>query len=405
MQRSIIMMEEKDRQILKSVLEKRRGCIELTRDEQKWVDQTFNKSFDKKFKNQVFIQKTGEEIRKEAGAKNKGPQPGGAIAEERSEFGAKGKIAGEDNSGAIKETEEGDMVSVDEKEGGEEEAAQTNASDITHADNKKDQRKPVLKLGDVVLKTINGKPYVGFIVKYYAQHGIAQVKWANGTFSNALVNDLEKVTGAYGEKKKDEPVEDPAESEDIETAAEPAGEAAESPEHEAAEAPEEEAAEHEAGAEEEVPVDEGAEAIAGAEGNVDANGEEDIEDAPKEEDVEVEKPAASAQSIAQAVKNVKVDITRGVLRAVEDELLHSDEEQNEWISMCMKSASCNPDVENPDSLCSLAHRKMKKSGDTVIRLTAEELKADNPKLAAAMEKSGCKTISIETTLRKDAAAE
>ncbi|MGH9429702.1 MAG: hypothetical protein ACRD2L_25735, partial [Terriglobia bacterium] len=209
----MVSNEEKDKQILKSVLDKRRNSMELTREEQVWVDQTMGKLFEKKFKSRAFVCKTGDEIRKEAAArkndiqkangKPSSVQPEGAVSEERSAFGTKdSKIEDDDPSGTVKATEKGEYVNVDEKDG-ENAAAQVNASDIVNADNDDLERKPVLKfgLGDVVVKQLNGRSYVGLIVKYYPQHGIAQIKWANGTFSNTRVEDLQKIADSLAEEK------------------------------------------------------------------------------------------------------------------------------------------------------------------------------------------------------------
>lgn len=359
-------MDEKEKQILKSIIEKKRSNYELTAEEQRLANEWLGKLLDKKCKNQVFIVKTGDQIRKDAAlakaaGKPKDVQPEAAIAKERSEFGKKpAKIENDDTSGAVKATEEGEYVNVDEKRVGgkdsaENEAKHENASDIIDSDKEDLQRKPVLKLGDVVIKTLNGKKYAGVVVKYYADHGIAQVKWANMTFSNCNASDLEIFTKAYeAEKAKIEVPKTDTGKKDVktpgtDTAEEHVGlkpaavkkaaeddvqhdESKETPEEEAAETPEEQAAEAEAGTE--------------------------------------EQPA------------------------------EGKDYENTWMARCMKSASENPDVEKAESLCRLAYGKVAKSSEGTVRLTKEEIATDNPKLAKSMEAAGHSAIVFETKLDK-----
>ena len=212
-------MEQKAQDLLKSVLEKRRNCIPLNNEEQKFVDDTYGQLFEKKFGNRTFTVSTGDDIRKASKVKNAQP-------------------------GTVKAVEEGDMVNVDEKDGGPEEAKQVNASDITNADNDEDQRKPVFKFGDVVVKEIKGNLYAGVILKYYEQQDAVMVKWANGTFSNEYSSALTLAKDAFPKKddiqkppveEEKEPVAEEAETSTEEVAETPAEEAAETPEEEAKE--------------------------------------------------------------------------------------------------------------------------------------------------------------------------
>ena len=209
-------MEHHDEAILKSILEKRRNCIALTDKEEKWANEVFGKLLDKKFKKSVFVCKTGDEIRKEKATEdlkkrvNKDIQPDAAISEERSKFGTKdSKIENDDPSGTVKATETGDMVNVDEKRVGgtddaQTEAQATNAHDIINSNKEDLQRKPVLKAGDIVVKTINTKKYVGSVIKSWPEHSIAQIKWANGTFSNVHHNDIKRLVKAANEQGYEE---------------------------------------------------------------------------------------------------------------------------------------------------------------------------------------------------------
>lgn len=233
-------MEKKHQDLLKSVLEKRRNCIPLNNEEQKFADDTYGQLFEKKFGNRTFTVATGDEIRK--ATKNANAQPVEPIAEERSKFGTKdAKIENDDPSGTVKAVEEGDMVNVDEKDSPGEEVY-TNASDITNADNDEDQRKPVFKFGDVVVKAIKGNLYAGVILKYYEQQDAVMVKWANGTFTNEYSSALKLAKDAF-------PKEDDIQKPEVEEETEPVAE-------EATETPKEEITKPVA---EEAPVEEGTE--------------------------------------------------------------------------------------------------------------------------------------------------
>ena len=313
-------MEKKELDMLKGILEKKRNCIPLTSEEQTWADRVYNQLLDKKFGNKTFEVKTGDEIRKVIGdtiSKDRKIQPGDAIADERSEFGKEQDIEDDDNTGTVKEVEEGDNINVDEKD--EDEAKNVNASDIVNADNDDEQRKPTFKFGDVVVKDIRGNLYAGVILKYYESVDAVMVKWANGTFSNEYSSNLKLVKDAVEEENK-KPVEDKvAESE-------------ETPQDEAAETPEEQAVEEAEGTEQ--------------------------HDQPTDEEVK----------------------------------------ENEWTAKCVSAVGKNADVENPAAMCAYVSKSMKKSGDTIIKMTVAEIReTGNNKLADSMDKDGHSHLTFDTT--------
>lgn len=200
------MTQDNSKDLLKSVLAKRRDCIELNAEEQKFVDETYGKLFEKKFGGRTFLVKTGTEIRKNIG-KPADVQPDGAIADERSKFNTKdSKIENDDPSGTVKATEEADSVNVDEKDG-DRAAEQVNGSDIINADNKDEQRKPTLKFafGDPVVQMIGKRAIAGVVVQAYPSKRAIMVKWVNGTFSTVSYDSLEKVADKYAEEKEHTP--------------------------------------------------------------------------------------------------------------------------------------------------------------------------------------------------------
>jgi len=197
------------KKFLNTILEKRRNCIQLTDAEQKQADEILGKLFDKKFGDRHFIVQTGDDIRKAAG-KPANVQPDKEIADERSKPAKSQKIKDEDNSGKVKEEETGDNVNVDEKRVGgkdsaEKEATATNASDIINSDKEDLQRKPVLKLGDVVITKVFNQFKAGVVLKVYDKQNAAQIKWADGTFSVNHISALEKVADKKNEEESHEP--------------------------------------------------------------------------------------------------------------------------------------------------------------------------------------------------------
>lgn len=402
-------MEAKDRDILKSVLEKRRNCVPLSKEEQAWVDNTFNKLFEKKFGNRVFSVSTGEDIRKAAGVDKKkvGAQSDGPIAKERSAFGKPQKIEDDDSSGAVKATEDGEYVDTDEKnEGGE--AEHTNASDITHADNDDLQRKPVAKFGygDVVVKEISGRAFAGIIVKLYEKQSIALVKWSNGTFSNVHLSTLEKVADKAAEEraKVNPPIAKPADDKDkddgmpansIETEADV--EKAESADcadcADCVGKPEEEKCEACRAAD--VEKAEPWETCDGCEEEAEApkdGAKEEVKEVVKEYDESKETPAEEAAETPEEQAAEEAAGTEHHDAPTEGELA-----ENEWENTVKALVLKNSAVENAGAIVGYFKANVAnvaKSGGDGIAMPLEEVRKSNPKLAAVMEKKGYKSINL-----------
>lgn len=373
-------MEAREQELLKSVLEKRRNCVPLTKEEQAWVDSTFNKLFEKKFGNRVFAVKTGEEIRKAAGVdKSKaGAQSEKPISEDVP-FAEKKDIEGDDPSGKVKAEEEGEYVDADEKnEGGE--AEHTNASDITHADNEDLQRKPTFKFGDVVAQSQGGRTIAGIIVKYYAARNAVMVKWANGTFSTVSAASLEKVADKYKEEdeKANPPIVKPADDKDkddgvpansVKTAAD-VKKAEDAVCAECAKKPGDEkcAACKEAAAKEVEKTDEPKD-----------EPKPESEEKPVDEAAETPAEQAAEQEAGTEVHEKPTD----------DEL-----QENEWMNAVKALVSKNADVENADAICSYFKANVSKSEGDEISMPIDEVRKSNPRLAAEMEKRGHKSINL-----------
>ena len=347
-------MEKKAQDLLKSVLEKRRNCIPLNTEEQKFVDDTYGQLFEKKFGNRTFTVSTGDEIRKSAD-KNKNVQPDEAIADERSKFNTKdAKIENDDSSGTVKAVEEGDMVNVDEKDSPGEEVY-TNASDITNADNDEEQRKPVFKFGDVVVKAIKGNLYAGVILKYYEKQDAVMVKWANGTFSNEYSSALRLAKDALKEEdeKVSPPIVKPAEKTTVKT---PGTDKADVTK-----------------ADEIVPED--------------VTGKKDDILKPEETETPVEEAAEPPAEEAQ-------EIAEGTEAKPDDE----QADDNEWTAKCEEAVGKNADVENAPSMCAYVKKSMTKSGEKIIKMTVQEVReTGNNKLADSMEKAGRKEINFDSS--------
>lgn len=358
------MTNDKSNDILKSVLEKRRNCIPLNTEEQKYVDETFKKLFDKKFGSRVFITRTGEEIRKDAtSTTNKeqkiGAEKDKAISDERSEFGKEQKIANDDNSGAVKATEDGEHVDVDEKKTGNE-AEHVNASDITHADNDDDQRKPVAKfaISDVVVKSIGGgKSLAGVILKVAEKEQLAFVKWASGTFSYVHMQDLVKLADALANiAKADHDCE--AEHPGMECPGKPEEKPAETAEIEKA-------------------------PVVGSTGQ-----DKPAEEAKPESE---EKPADEAKETPKEQAAEQAAGTEEHAKPSEEELA-----ENEWFARCEKSVGANGNVEDSKSICMFVRTTMKKSGDKIVKIDREEIRKSNPKLAEQMDKDNHASLNFDT---------
>lgn len=357
------MTQDKSQELLKSVLEKRRNCIPLNREEQAYVDQTFGKLFDKKFGSRVFITKTGEELRKDAiGTKNKeqkvGAEKDEAISEERSAPADSQKIENDDTTGTVKATEEGEYVDADEKKTGTE-AEHVNASDITHADNEDDQRKPVAKFanGDVVVKSQGKIQLAGVILKMAEKEQLAFVKWASGTFSYIHTSDLVKLADALKSIAKADHV---CEEEH------PGMECPGKPEEKPAETTEIEKA-----------------PVVGSTGQ-----DKPTEEAKPESE---EKPADEAK---ETPEEQAAEQTAGT----EEHHTPSDEElkENEWFARCQKSVDANGNVEDSKSICMFVRTTMKKSGDKIVKMDREEIRKSNPKLAEQMDKDGHENLNFDT---------
>ena len=342
------MTQDNSKELLKSVLQKRRDCIPLNEAEQKFVDETYGKLFEKKFGSRTFVVKTGTEIRK-AATKPSSVQPDAAIADERSKFGTKdSKIENDDPSGAVKATETNDMVNVDEKDG-DKAAEQTNASDITNADNENEQRKPTLKFafGDPVIKMIGERAIAGVIVQAYTEKRQALVKWSNGTFSYIGYDSMEKVADKY--KKEDEHTP---------------------------------------------PV------TADSSGEVKTPGTDKADeakaikpDAVKKDDSSV--ADAKAEAADEAKENAKEEAkeTKEEEKAEEDK---EDETEKAFYEKCEKAVGSNPLVEDAPAVCKFIRTTMKKSGDKIVKVSREEIKKHNPKLGEAMEKQGHEHLQFDT---------
>lgn len=334
------MTQDNSKDLLKSVLAKRRDCIELNAEEQKFVDETYGKLFEKKFGGRTFLVKTGTEIRKNIG-KPADVQPEDAIADERSKFGTKdSEIENDDPSGTVKAIEEDDLVNVDEKDG-DKSAEQTNASDIINADNKDEQRKPTLKFafGDPVVQIVGKRAIAGVVVQAYTAKRAVMVKWVNGTFSTVSYDSLEKIADKYAEEKEHTPPVTADSSHEVKTPGTDKAdvkkdatiaEEDETPKDEASETPEEQAQE-------------------GAEGT-------EQHDTPTDEEVN----------------------------------------DNAWYAKCEKAVGENTNVTDSKSICMFVRTTMKKSSEKIIQISKEEIAKSNPKLAEQMEKDGHPFMKFDT---------
>lgn len=374
-------MEKRDREILETVLEKRRGCVPLTQEEQAWVDSTFNRLFEKKFGNRTFVSRTGDDIRKDAHPdKSVGAQKEKPISKDVP-FAGSQKIESDDPSGKVKETEEGENVDVDEKdEGGE--AEHVNASDITHADNDDLQRKPVIKFeaGDVVVKTIDGKPYAGVIVKYYPDHKAAMVKWSNRTFSTVHISTLEKVADKFREEseKVNPPIAKPADEKSKSgLPSETVTEAAKVKKGEKWESCVEQVSES---SDVESPEAVCTESLGGTE-KVSKEGEvPEEEEAPWDE--EKETPEQQAEEASSGVEAHEVP---------------SDTEmpENEWENKVKAMVLKNSNVEDAGAIVSYFKDNLSKAEGGKVSMPVDEVcKGPNKKLCAFMQKSGYKAINL-----------
>lgn len=342
-------METNDlKKMLDEVLTKRRNCIPLTKEEQKFVDETYNKLFEKKFGNKHFVCQTGTDIRK--AAKSKSVQPDAPIAKDV-KFEAEQKIENDDPSGTVKAIESGEYVDVDEKKTGTE-AREVNASDIINSDKEDDERKPVFKFGDIVVKSINGKPYAGIIIKYYAKEQAVFVKWANGTFSTAPLSALVKAVDAIKEEeaKVNPPIVKPEGKDESQSPAEDIKEEAQ-----VEKADDKPCDDCEEAIEEKKPeeVCEDCEPVAKTEEEKEVISEHKDEEVPAKE----EEPATDAQSWEAPLQ---------------DEL-----KENEY-------------VDDSEAIMMFVRTNMTKAEDGVVAMPLEEVKKSNPRLADAMEKRGYK---------------
>lgn len=369
------MNQEND--ILKSlsgILEKKRNCIALTDAEQKLVDETYGKLFEKKFGKTHWVVKTGDEIRKEQAAtdlkkadgKPAGVQPDAAIAEERSKATKKDdKIADDDSSGKIKETETGDNINVDEKRVGGKDDAQTeaqteNASDIINSKKEDLQRKPVMKFefGDVVIKTLNKNVAVGLIVGGSEKTRVALVKWSNGTFSYTSYDSIEKLADKKNEETEREAPVSVDDSKGTKT-------------------PGTDTDKENVGVK---PAATDAKVIKDAHGKQTKKDQYEAEETPAEEAAETPDQEASEQ--ADGTEN----------------------DDNEWMAGCEKAVSANPNVTDSKTICMFVRTTMKKSSEKIIKMDREEVRKSNPKLAEQMEKDGHTNLCFDTEEFKKSAS-
>ena len=360
------------RKFIEGVLHKKRNCIPLTKEEEKWAEETYGRLFEKKFGGRTFITKTKDDLRK-ADGKPGSVQPDAAIADERSKPAKKdSKIEDSDesqNGGAVVGTETGDNVNVDEKRVGGEDSAETeataaNASDIVNSDKDDLQRKPVLKAGDVVIKQVgNGKLLAGIILKVYEKEQAAMCKWAGGTFSTDYMSNLEKVAD------EEETHEVPVSADDSEGTKIPGTDT--DKEHQGL-------AVNKADEPGMKPEDKrpGEEWTAPAQ----ADAQEATED-PKEEATETPAEEAKEPEVAKA-----------------DEEKPADDKQDDdadWMEDCSKAVGMNKNAEDPKSICQFIRSAMGKSTDKVIKIDIEEVRKSNPKLAEQMEQDGHKQLQFD----------
>ncbi|MGH9429313.1 MAG: hypothetical protein ACRD2L_23770, partial [Terriglobia bacterium] len=80
---------------------------------------------------------------------------------------------------------------------------------------------------------------------------------------------------------------------------------------------------------------------------------------------------------------------------------NGNDDENTWVAKCIESASKNPNIEKADCLCRLAYRKVAKANGGIIKLSVEEIRKDNPKLAKCMEDDGHASLSFETQPKED----
>ena len=384
-------MEQKDlHKFIEGILNKKRNCIPLTTEEQRWADETYGRLFEKKFGGRTFITQTKDDLRK-ADGKPADVQPGAAIADERSKPAKKeSKINDSDasqNEGAVTDTEEGENVNVDEKRVGGEDDAQTeaqseNASDIINSDKEDLQRKPVLKAGDVVIKHVGGgKLLAGIIVKVYEKDQAAMTKWAGGTFSTDYLVNLEKVADEETEHEVPVSADDSegTKTPGLDTSKENQGLAVnkadnnfepgnltKEPEVKTAKEPGIKPSDARVGDQEwKAPAQAVTETPAEAE-----------EKAPL-----VEKADAKADADADADDD--------------SDPAKDPDAKDDWMECCSKAVGMNKNAENPQAICEFIRGVMSKSTDKVVKIDIEEVRKCNPKLADQMVKDGHKVLQFD----------
>ena len=216
-------MENKElKKKLNEILEKRSKCIQLTKEEEIFANEMYNKLATKKYGGKKFETATGEEIRKASDIENTPPPKnqqfrggynrqydvvereeatvdktqgtGDPIREDNRHKtdNKEEKVPTEDNSGEIKgdyrKEEYADTDSKEYKPYYEEDRL----SDQVQGQH---QYKDSIRVKDIVIKTLrSGSKLVGQVLKVYPAvdgNQAAMVKWANGTFNHELLSTLE----------------------------------------------------------------------------------------------------------------------------------------------------------------------------------------------------------------------
>ena len=370
------------KKFIEGIINKKRNSIQLTKEEQTWADETYGRLFEKKFGGRTFINQTKDEIRK-ADGKPADVQPGAPIAEERSKPHKKEAEIDDSeesqNEGAVVGTEDGENVNVDEKRVGGKDDAQTeaqtvNASDIINSDKEDLSRKPVLKSGDVVIKHVGrGRLLAGIILKVYEKEQAAMIKWAGGTFSTDYMVNLEKVA----DEEIDHEV--PVKADDSEGTKTPG-------------------------------TDTDKENVGLAVNKADNNFEpgnltkDPTEPGMKPEDKRV--GDAEWQAPAQAVTETPAEAAEKapLVEKADDKDPDDDgdddsdeakDTDDDWMECCSKAVGMNKNAENPQAICEFIRGAMSKSSDKIVKISVEEVRKCNPKLADQMVKEGHSVLQFD----------
>ncbi|TDI97066.1 MAG: hypothetical protein E2O29_02170 [Deltaproteobacteria bacterium] len=244
-------MDNKElKQKLDTILEKRSKCIPLTKVEETFVDEMYDKLAEMKYGGMKFEATTAEEIRKGVDLKNtpafKNDQFRGGYSR-MSDVPERVVATGDKSQGTGDPTRKDNRHTTDNKE--EKVPTEDNSGTIKgdylkeeYADTDNKAYKPYyeedrlsdqiqgqhnysdsIRVHDVVIKILrSGNKLVGQVLKVYSAvdgNQAAMVKWANGTFNHELVSNLQVLRpvekAGKAKKTEDEYVSPPVKKKSI----------------------------------------------------------------------------------------------------------------------------------------------------------------------------------------------